>query len=216
VIFAVPSSNFCTLIIAVFRFTIYDCEIYDAALAWAAISSCAQREVVGTPPLWPHVAIATYRNGVTWPFCRRIESREHETLVTLVSRNQSVSLSFSSLTEQASENIKLAAGDVLFVNRRPRTYSVLGAASGNAEIPFTANNITLAQAIARSGGLSDSKADASGVFIFRYETPSQISTLLRDLVITMAQWKSCRYLSDEFANRRACFFAQAFPVMEMT
>ena len=42
-----------------------------------------------------------------------LKAAEHETLVTLVRKNQSVSLSFSSLTEQASENIKLAAGDVL-------------------------------------------------------------------------------------------------------
>jgi polysaccharide biosynthesis/export protein len=143
-----------------------------------------------------------------------LKAAEHETLVTLVRKNQSVSLSFSSLTEQASENIKLAAGDVLFVNRRPRTYTVLGAASGNAEIPFTANTISLAQAIARSGGLSDSKADASGVFIFRYETPSQIPTLLRDPVITMPNGKVAVIYRVNMREPKGLFFAQAFPVME--
>src|SRR5262249_6897332 len=37
------------------------------------------------------------------------------------------------------------------------------------EIPFEAQGITLAQALARAGGLLDSRADAQGVFIFRFE-----------------------------------------------
>jgi len=45
----------------------------------------------------------------------------------------------------------------------------LGATGKNDEIPFEAQGISLAQALARSGGLNDSRADARGVFVFRFE-----------------------------------------------
>ena len=143
-----------------------------------------------------------------------LKAAEYELLVTLVRNKQSVSLSFTSLTDKPSENIKLAAGDVLFVNRRPRTYTVLGAAMGNAEIPFNASSISLAKALARAGGLSDRTADATGVFVFRYEAPSQVSTFLHEPVITMPNGKVAVIYRLNLRDPRGLFFAQSFPVLE--
>jgi polysaccharide export outer membrane protein len=50
-----------------------------------------------------------------------------------------------------------------------QSFSVLGATGKNDEIPFEAQGISLAQALARSGGLNDNRADARGVFVFRFE-----------------------------------------------
>jgi polysaccharide export outer membrane protein len=46
---------------------------------------------------------------------------------------------------------------------------VLGAAGKNDEINFEAQGISLAQALARVGGLQDTRSDARAVFIFRLE-----------------------------------------------
>ena len=53
------------------------------------------------------------------------------------------------------------------MNRGP-TLS-LGSTGRNEEINFEAQGITLAQALARAGGLNDARSDARGVFIFRFE-----------------------------------------------
>ncbi len=52
---------------------------------------------------------------------------------------------------------------------QPYSFTALGATGKNEEINFEAQGITLAQALARAGGLQDSRSDAQGVFIFRLE-----------------------------------------------
>jgi polysaccharide export outer membrane protein len=67
------------------------------------------------------------------------------------------------------QNVPLQPGDVVAALFQPQSFSVLGAAGKNEEISFEAQGISLAQALARSGGLNDSRADARGVFVFRFE-----------------------------------------------
>jgi polysaccharide export outer membrane protein len=70
------------------------------------------------------------------------------------------------------QNIALMPGDVVTALFQPKSFTVLGATARNQEIPFEAQGISLAQALARSGGLDDRLADARGVFIFRFENAS--------------------------------------------
>ena len=74
-----------------------------------------------------------------------------------------------SVISDPKQNIMLAPGDVVTAVYQPQTFSVLGQTGKNAEIPFEAQGISLAQALARSGGLEENRADASGVFVFRFE-----------------------------------------------
>ncbi len=67
------------------------------------------------------------------------------------------------------QNIPLRAGDVVTAMYQPYSFTALGATGKNDEINFEAQGITLAQALARVGGLNDSRANATGVFIFRFE-----------------------------------------------
>lgn len=67
------------------------------------------------------------------------------------------------------QNLYLQPGDVLAALFQPWSFSILGAAGKNVEVPFEASGISLAQALARSGGLNDFKSDPGGVFVFRYE-----------------------------------------------
>lgn len=68
-----------------------------------------------------------------------------------------------------TENILLQPGDVITALYQPFSLTVLGATGTNREVDFEAQGITLAQALARVGGLQDYRADARGVFIFRFE-----------------------------------------------
>jgi polysaccharide export outer membrane protein len=67
------------------------------------------------------------------------------------------------------QNVPLRAGDVVTALFQPLSFTALGATGKNEEINFEAQGITLAQALARAGGLIDSRSDAQGVFVFRLE-----------------------------------------------
>jgi polysaccharide export outer membrane protein len=92
-----------------------------------------------------------------------------------VSRDGKVfSMPLESVIQDPLQNIYLQPGDVLTALFQPLSFTVLGAAGKNEEISFEAQGITLAQALARSGGLRDNQSDARGVFIFRFEDPDAV------------------------------------------
>jgi polysaccharide export outer membrane protein len=59
------------------------------------------------------------------------------------------------------------AGDHVELLRVPQSYSVLGAAGRIESIPFTKADVSLAEAIARAGGASESQGDPAAIFVFR-------------------------------------------------
>jgi polysaccharide export outer membrane protein len=67
------------------------------------------------------------------------------------------------------QNVPLQAGDVVTAIFQSLSFTALGATGRNEEINFEAQGITLAQALARAGGLNDARSDARGVFVFRFE-----------------------------------------------
>jgi polysaccharide biosynthesis/export protein len=75
------------------------------------------------------------------------------------------------------ENIYLHPDDVLTLVLDPQTFIACGATGTNAEIRFDADGINLAQALAKAGGLIDSRSDPQGVFIFRYEPESVLRAI---------------------------------------
>lgn len=76
------------------------------------------------------------------------------------------------LVNNPHKNIYLRPGDTLTVVHDPQTFIAYGALGQNAEIPFQADGITLAQALSKAGGLQDSRSDPRGVFVFRNELAS--------------------------------------------
>ena len=84
------------------------------------------------------------------------------------------SMPLESVIQDPLQNIYLQPGDVLTALFQPLSFTVLGATGRNEEISFEAQGITLAQALARSGGLRDNQSDARGVFIFRFEDPDAV------------------------------------------
>ena len=79
------------------------------------------------------------------------------------------SLPLQTIIQDPKQNILLQPGDVITALYQPLSFTVLGATGKNEEVNFETQGISLAQALARSGGLNDARADARGVFIFRFE-----------------------------------------------
>ncbi|SOT40911.1 polysaccharide biosynthesis/export family protein [Burkholderia cenocepacia] len=87
-----------------------------------------------------------------------------------VTRGSTVaSLPLDVVIRDPRQNVPLQAGDVVTALFQPFSFTALGATGKNQEINFEAQGITLAQALARAGGLEDTRSDARGVFIFRLE-----------------------------------------------
>ncbi|MCX7099356.1 MAG: polysaccharide export protein [Methylococcales bacterium] len=78
-------------------------------------------------------------------------------------------LALDTIIRDPKQNIVLQPGDVITALFQPLSFTVLGATGKNEEINFEAQGISLAQALARAGGLQDARADARAVFIFRLE-----------------------------------------------
>jgi polysaccharide export outer membrane protein len=83
--------------------------------------------------------------------------------------DQVQTLALDTIIRDPKQNIVLQPGDVITALFQPLSCTVLGATGKNEEMNFEAQGITLAQALARAGGLQENRADARAVFIFRYE-----------------------------------------------
>ena len=88
-----------------------------------------------------------------------------------------VAMPMDEVIRNPRQNVVLAAGDVVTAIFQPYSFSVLGAAGRTDEVVFESTGISLAQALARSGGLQDQRANAKGVFIFRWEEPQNVVAL---------------------------------------
>ncbi|WP_198952876.1 MULTISPECIES: polysaccharide biosynthesis/export family protein [unclassified Achromobacter] len=84
-------------------------------------------------------------------------------------------MALDSIIRDPRQNLLLQPGDVVTALFQPLSFSVLGATGKNDELPLEAQGISLAQALARAGGLADNRADARGVFIFRFEDPKLLA-----------------------------------------
>ncbi|HUD93072.1 polysaccharide biosynthesis/export family protein, partial [Sphingobium sp.] len=92
-----------------------------------------------------------------------------------VSRGGQVyAMPMSAVIRDPSQNVVLQQGDVVTALFQPYSFTALGASGKNEEVNFEATGITLAQAMGRVGGLQDGRADAKGVFLFRWEDPALV------------------------------------------
>lgn len=78
------------------------------------------------------------------------------------------------IVEDPRQNVRMVADDIVTVLHQPYSFIALGAVSRNAEIPFEGRGISLAQALGRTGGLRDDRANIRGIFIFRLESPDAL------------------------------------------
>lgn len=113
----------------------------------------------------------------------------HETFVYLTRSERTANIPFSTILADARENVYVRPGDVLTVLRQPQRFTAFGGIGRNELVPFDAAGMTLEQAIARVGGLLDSRADSTGVFLLRFESAELVSELLperRDQITSSA------------------------------
>ncbi|WP_324591494.1 polysaccharide biosynthesis/export family protein [Accumulibacter sp.] len=123
--------------------------------------------------------------------------------------NVTATMALDSIIRDPKQNIMLKPGDVVTALFQSQSFSVLGATGKNEEIQFEAQGISLAQALARSGGLNDSRADARGVFVFRFEEARLVAA--RNPVKHVGESVPVVYQID-LRDPASFFITQNFPV----
>lgn len=92
--------------------------------------------------------------------------------VHLVRGDKAVSVRLGDLRPEDLANLVILPGDRIELRRAARTYTAFGATERVSQIPFSAEKVSLAEAIARATGPADARANARGVYLFRIERDS--------------------------------------------
>jgi polysaccharide export outer membrane protein len=119
----------------------------------------------------------------------------YELDVTLQRKSRLATVPFTRLISDPQENVYVAAGDVIYVTREPKTFIAFGALAslgggvvegGNtsavsAQYQFGQERLSLNEAIAKAGGLADSRSNPAQVFIYRPERRETLAAMGVDI-----------------------------------
>ncbi len=136
----------------------------------------------------------------------------NETFIQISRGERSVRVAMARVVADPRENIFMRPDDVITLVREPQTFVAYGATGRNAEIPFDADGISLAQALAKAGGLLDFRADAEGVFILRYEPVSLASRLVNLDTATLVGNRAPIVYRLNLRDPNGLFLAQQFRI----
>lgn len=127
--------------------------------------------------------------------------------------NQVQALPLDTVIRDPRQNIVLQPGDVVTSLFQPLSFTALGATGKNEELNFEAQGISLAQALARVGGVQDMRADAQGVFIFRLESPAALDLEGKTVATTPEGMVPVVYRVN-LRDPATFFVAQSFPIKD--
>lgn len=97
-----------------------------------------------------------------------------DTNVQLTRGNVVRTIALEDLVAHPRQNILLRRGDVVTMITNPSAFTSMGAVGHTQQIGFSVKGLSLAEAVGRMGGLQDYRADARGVFVFRYAPLSEL------------------------------------------
>jgi polysaccharide export outer membrane protein len=136
----------------------------------------------------------------------------YETFVKLSRNGVTATIPLDTLVSQPAENIYVWPGDIVTLVRIPQSFTVFGATGENNQVTFNAENITLAEALAKSRGLQDLRADPAGVFLFRFEPPHVVDAIGAPVLGTGPDKTSPVVYRLDLSDAHSYFLAQRFPI----
>lgn len=142
------------------------------------------------------------------------EAAPYELRVVLRRGDRVASADLEDLIDNPEENVPLLPGDVIFVGDETRTFTAFGAVNAPGEYQFEARKVTVAEALARAGGLDDERANPRNVFIFRFE-PAFIAKMLNERAVTAPDGTMVPVVYRiDLRNPKSLFFAQLFELRD--
>ncbi|MGP4694220.1 polysaccharide biosynthesis/export family protein [Agrobacterium cavarae] len=140
----------------------------------------------------------------------------YETFVTLERGNRKSTVFFDDLLANSRENIFVHPEDTIYVYREAESFLAFGATNSGVvgasnKVDFGSARITLAEGLAKVGGIDDTRADAKKVFIYRAMDRKQLANAGIDLARFAPTQTSIPVIFQvDFRNPTAYFAAQNF------
>ncbi|CAK0767019.1 Capsule polysaccharide export outer membrane protein CtrA [Gammaproteobacteria bacterium] len=129
-----------------------------------------------------------------------------------LSRNGRIlAMPLETIIQDPKQNVILQPGDVIIALYQPLSFTALGATGKNEEVYFEAQGISLAQALGRIGGIQDTRADARGIFVFRFEDPLVVESNGKPVQLTPEGKAPVVYRVD-LKDPHSFLVAQNFPM----
>ena len=107
-------------------------------------------------------------------------ARPHEVMVTVTRAGSTRSDTLQSVFDTPGKNILLQPTDTILLRNVSLSYMVFGAGGTVGSVPIEVEDLTLAQAMAKTGGANDMRANPAAVFIYRKENPKVLEALGRE------------------------------------
>lgn len=142
------------------------------------------------------------------------------TVLRLTRGGVTATVPMETLVANPDEDIYAWPGDIITLVHVPQTFAIFGASGlkitspNNNEIAFDAARMDLAQALAKSGGLEDSRADPSAVFLFRFEKVSVAKELGAHELSNATDGTTPVLYHLDFRDPAGYFLAKRFPMDE--
>jgi polysaccharide biosynthesis/export protein len=105
------------------------------------------------------------------------KDRGYDTWVMLNRNGRQATAPFAAIVNDKANNIYIQPRDTIYVFTQPQTFLALGASGQQGQFPFGAWRLSLAEAVAKAGGLNDNLADPESVFLYRGEPREVAETL---------------------------------------
>lgn len=131
--------------------------------------------------------------------------------IQLTRNNRHLSMPLDSIIRNPTQNIVLRPGDVITALYQSSSFIALGATVKHEEVDYEAKGISLMQALGRIGGPDDQRADAQGLFVFRFEDPSALGEQAKSWPHTTEGKIPVIYRLD-LKDPRSFLVAQDFPI----
>lgn len=124
------------------------------------------------------------------------------------------SLPLEMVIRDPRQNVRLQPDDVMTLLYQPYSFTALGAVGKNEQLPFEATGLTLAEALGRLSGLQDSRSNAKGVFIFRFESPEAVDPTVRASAKLTPDGKIPVIYRINMRDPSTLFIAQSFQIRD--
>jgi len=137
----------------------------------------------------------------------------NKVMIQLTRADKVHALPLKTIITDNRENLVMEPGDILTALYQPNSFIALGATGKNTEVEYEATGLTLIQALARASGVQDSRADAQGVFIFRFEPADSLAWPTPPTIVTPEKTVPVIYTVN-LRDPATFFAAQSFPIKD--
>lgn len=149
------------------------------------------------------------------------KSPAYETVVSVKRNGRIAKQMMSDVIKNPQADVFLSPGDVVYLSREPRFFIVLGSTpspgsiggSNNRRFTFENDRMTLAEALAKAGGLDGGRADSKSVYVLRAESRTMLEKAGVD-TSTLAGARVPTVYTVDFSKADGLFLADLFNVRD--